>query len=144
MSVNSTAYGTSQAYPNRSSPEMWTYTPLRHSDHITLDTKHHTTTKHHYQIPPQYITQCTTGHHGQLNTHYHLPIITTIYIRHNYRHDNKMGGLSPTTKKLSGKQFTEDTNSVSTITTNVVHTANIRVTNFILMSENHNLPEDKI
>ena len=40
------------------------------------------------------LTHCTTGHRGQLNTHYHqttypssdhLPIITTIDIRHDYR-----------------------------------------------------------
>ena len=31
----------------------------------------------------------------------HLPIITTIKIRHDYRH-NKSDGLSPTTRKLTG------------------------------------------
>ena len=56
----------------------------------------------------------------------------------------KRGDYHQLQKKTEWKQFTEDTNSVSTITTNIVHTANIRVTNFILTADNHNLPKDKI
>ena len=43
---------------------------ISNSDHITLNTnqsvKHHTTTS-----SPRCLAHCTTGHRGQLNTHYH-------------------------------------------------------------------------
>ena len=58
----------------------------------------------------------------------HLHIITTINIRHD------------------GTQFTEDTESVfgqTTITT-YIHTANIIITNIILMADKHNIPKDKM
>ena len=50
---------------------------ISNSDHITLNTNtqpecqtpHYN--KHHYQTSPRCLTHFTTGHRGQLNTHYH-------------------------------------------------------------------------
>ena len=50
---------------------------IRHSNHITLNTNTPTEyqtphyNKHHLQTSPRYLTHFTTGHRGQLNTHYH-------------------------------------------------------------------------
>ena len=81
---------------------------IRNSDNITLNTnqsaKHDTTTniitRYHHDV----LTHCTTGHRGQLNTHYHQTsypsspqltyTMTTDY--------NKTDGLSPATRKLTG------------------------------------------
>ena len=45
------------------------------SDHITLNTNTPTRVphyrKHQHHISPRCLTHCTTGHRGQLNTHYH-------------------------------------------------------------------------
>ena len=59
---------------------------------------------------------------------------------------NKTDGLSPTTRKLTGHNFMEDTESAfaqTTIPTNI-HTANIIFTNIILMADKHNIPKGKM
>ena len=83
---------------------------IRSSDHITLKTNHQPEcqtphyNKHHHQISLRCLTHCTTGHRGQLNTHYlqttypSSPLLTydmTTYY-------NKTDRLSPTTRKQTG------------------------------------------
>ena len=72
----------------------------------------------------------------------HLPIITTINIRHDYRlQQNRLTFTNY--KKADWTQFTEDTESAfaqTTIPTNI-HTANRMFTNFILMAEKQNIPK---
>ena len=66
----------------------------------------------------------TTGHRGQLSSD-HLPIITTINIRHDYRLQQNRQTFT-NYKKADWTQFTEDTEfafAQSTIPTNI-HTAN--------------------
>ena len=79
---------------------------ISNSDYITLNTSTPTrapnTTQHH-QISPQDLTHCTTGHLGQLNTHYHQ---TTYPSSPQFTYDmttdyNKPDILSPTTRTLT-------------------------------------------
>ena len=66
----------------------------------------------------------------------HLPIITTINIRHDYRLQQNRW-TSTNYKKADGAQFTEDTEATfaqTTIPTNI-HTASIIFTNIILMAD---------
>ena len=70
----------------------------------------------------------------------HLPIITTINIRHDY---NKPDRLSPTTRKLTGHNSRKFAFAQTTIPTNI-HTANIIFTNFILMAHKYNIPKGKM
>ena len=74
----------------------------------------------------------------------HLPIITTINIRHDYRlQQNRRTYINY--KKADCTQFTEDTEfafAQTTIPTNI-HTANIIFTN-ILMADKHNIPKGKM
>ena len=75
----------------------------------------------------------------------HLPIITTITIRHDYRLQPNRRTFT-NYKKAYWTQFTEDTESAfaqSTIPTNI-HTANIIFTNIILMTDKHNIPKGKM
>ena len=48
---------------------------ISNSDHITLNNPtrvpNSTLQKHHHQTSPRCLTHFTTGHRGQLNTHYH-------------------------------------------------------------------------
>ena len=47
---------------------------IRNSDHITLNTNTPTRVPNNtLQQPSRCLTHCTTGHRGQLNTHYHQP-----------------------------------------------------------------------
>ena len=77
----------------------------------------------------------------------HLPIITTINIRHDYRLQQNQNRLTFTNyKKADWTQFTGDTDSAfaqTTIPTNI-HTANIIFTNIILMADKHNIPNGKM
>ena len=70
----------------------------------------------------------------------HLPIITTISIRHDYRLQQTRRTFT-NYKKADWTQFTEDTET--TIPTNI-HTANIIFTNIILMAYKHNIPKGKM
>ena len=76
----------------------------------------------------------------------HLPIITTINIRHDYRLQQNRRTLITNYKKVDWTQFTEDTESAfaqTTIPTNI-HTANRIFTNIILMADKHNIPKGKM
>ena len=78
-------------------------------------------------------------------TFYHLPIITTFNIRHDYRLQ-KIRRSFTNYKKADWTQFTEDTAfafAQTTIPTNI-HTANIIFINIILMAHMHNTPKGKI
>ena len=75
----------------------------------------------------------------------HLPIITTINIRHDYRLQQNRRPFT-NYKKADWTQFTEDTESPfaqNTIPTNI-HTANILFTNFIPIADKHNIPKGKM
>ena len=69
----------------------------------------------------------------------HLPIITTINIRHNYRLQQNRRTFT-NYKKADWTQFTEHESSFAQ--TNI-HTANIIFTN-ILMADKHNIPKGKM
>ena len=60
--------------------------------------------KHHHQIIPRCLTHYTTGHRGQLNTHYHqTTYLSSPQLTYDMTTDyNKTDGLSPTTRKLTG------------------------------------------
>ena len=75
----------------------------------------------------------------------HLPIITTINIRHGYILQQNRRTFT-NYKKADLTQFTEDTESAfvqTTIPTNI-HTANIIFTNIIMMADKHNIPKGKM
>ena len=99
--------------------------------HPNQSAKHHTTTN--------IITTVS-------NTLYnHLPIITTINIRHDYRLQQNRRTFT-NYKKADWTQFTEDTESAfaqTTIPANI-HTANRIFTNIILMVDKHNIPKGKM
>ena len=125
---------------------------ISNSDHITLNTNTPT------RVPNTTLQQTSSPDITTVsNTLYdriswtiqhalssdHLPIITTINIRHVYR-------LQPTDfhqlQEADWIQFTKDTESAfdqTTIPTNI-HTANIFFTNIILMADKHNIPKDKM
>ena len=109
-------------------------------DRLTQTHQHYN--KHHHQMSPRCLTHCITGHSGQLKTH--LPIITIINIRQDYRLQQNQRNFT-NYKKADWTQFTEDTESAFaqiTIPTNV-HTANIIFTH-ILMADKHNIPKGKM
>ena len=75
----------------------------------------------------------------------HLPIITTINIRHDYRLQQNRRTFT-NYKKADWTQFTEDTESAfaqTTIPTNI-HTANRIFTNIILVADKQNIPKGKM
>ena len=75
----------------------------------------------------------------------HLPIITTINIRHDYRLQQNRRTFT-NYKKADWTQFTEDTESAfaqTTIPTNI-HTANRIFTIIILMADKQNIPKGKM
>ena len=75
----------------------------------------------------------------------HIPIITTINIRHDYRLQQNQRTFT-NYKKADRTQFTEDTESAfvqTTITTNI-HTAKIIFTNIIVMADKLNIPKSKM
>ena len=75
----------------------------------------------------------------------HLPIITTINIRHDCRLQQNRRTFT-NYKKADWTQFTEDTESAfaqTTIPTNI-HTANKIFTNIILMADKQNIPKGKM
>ena len=101
--------------------------------------------KHHHHISPRCLTHCTTGHRGQLNTHYHQ---TTYPSSPQLTYDmttycNTPDGLSPTTRKLSGHNSQKSAFAQITIPSNI-HNANIIFTNIILMADKHNIPKSKM
>ena len=75
----------------------------------------------------------------------HLPIITTINIRHDYILQQNRRTFT-NYKKADWTQFTEDTESAfaqTTIPTNI-HPANRIFTNIILIADKHNIPKGKM
>ena len=127
---------------------------ISNSDHITLNTKTPTrvpkTTLYHTSSPDITTVSNTLYNRTSRTTQHalssdHLPIITTINIRHDYRLQQNRRTFT-NYKKADWTQFTEDTESAfaqTTIPTNI-HTANIIFTNIILMADKHNIPKGKI
>ena len=76
------------------------------ADHITHQTECQTPhyNKHLHQISPCYLTQCTTGYGGQLNTHYHqTTYLSSPQLTYDMTTDyNKTDGPLPTTRKQTG------------------------------------------
>ena len=127
---------------------------IRNSDHITLKTN--TPTRMPYTILQQISspdiatvsntlynrTSWTTQHALSSD---HLPIITTINIRHDYILQQNYWTFT-NYKKADWTQFTEDTESAfaqTTISTNI-HIANRIFTNIILMADKHNIQNGKM
>ena len=75
----------------------------------------------------------------------HLPIITTINIRHDYKLQQNRR-IFTNYKKAHWTQFTEDTESAFSQTTIpiTIHTANIIFLKIILMADKHNIPKAKM
>ena len=71
----------------------------------------------------------------------HLPIISTISIRHDYRLQQNRRTFT-NNKKADWKQYPEDT--VSAFAQTTIHTANIIFTSTILMADKHNIPKGKM
>ena len=71
----------------------------------------------------------------------HLPIITTINIRHDYILQQNQRTFT-SYEKTDWTQFTEDTESAFAQTN--IHTVNIMFTNIILMADKHNIPNGKL
>ena len=112
--------------------------------HPNQSAKHHTTTNIITTVSNTLYnrTSWTTQHALSSD---HLPIITTINIRHDYRLQQNRRTFT-NYKKSDWTQFTEDTESAfaqTTITTNI-HTANIIFTSIILMADKHNIPKGKM
>ena len=124
------------------------------SDHITLNTNTPTrvpnTTLQQTSSPDITTVSNTLYNRTPWPTQHalssdHLPIITTINIRHDYRLQQNRRTFT-NYKKADWTQFTEDTECVyaqTTIPTNI-HTANKMFTNIILMVEKHNIPKGNI
>ena len=117
--------------------------------HTNQSAKHHTTLQQTSSpdITTVYNTlynrtSWTTQHALSSN---HLPITTTINIRHDYRLQQNRGTFT-NYKKADWTQFTEDTEPTfaqTTIPTNI-HTANRIFTNIILMADKQNIPKGKM
>ena len=81
---------------------------ISNSDHITqtpqleCQTPHYN--NHHHQTSPRCLTHFTTGHRGQLNTHYHLTTYPSLpQLTYDMTTDyNKTDGPLPTTRKKTG------------------------------------------
>ena len=125
---------------------------ISNSDHITLNTPTRVPSTTLQQTSSPDITTVSNTLYNQTSwttqhalSSDHLPIITTINIRHEYRlQQNRRTFINY--KKADCTQFTEDTESAfaqTTIPTNI-HTANIIFTNIILMANKHNIPKGKM
>ena len=127
---------------------------ISNSDHITLNTNTPTRVRNttlQQTSSPDITTVSNTLYNRTSGTTQHalssdhLPIITTINIRHDY--GLQQNRLTYTNyKKADWTQFTEDTESAfaqTTIPTNI-HTANIIFTNIILMADKQNIPKGKM
>ena len=120
---------------------------ISNSDHITLNTN----TTLQQTSSPDITTMSNTLYNRTLWTTQHtlssdhLPIITTINIRHDYRLQQNRRTVA-NYKKADWTQFTEDTESAfaqTTMPTNI-HTANRIFTNIILMADKQNIPKGKM
>ena len=126
---------------------------ISNSDHITLYTNTPTrvpNTLQHTSLPDITTVSNTLYNRTSWTTQHalssdHLPIITTVDMRHGYRLQQNRRTFT-NYKKADWTQFTEDTESAfsqTTIPTNI-HTANRMFTNIILMADNHNIPKGKM
>ena len=127
---------------------------ISNSDHITLNTNTPTrvpnTTLQQTSSPDITTVSNTLYNWTSWTTQHalssdHLPIITTINIRHDYRLQQNRRTFT-NYKKADWTQFTEDTESAfaqTTIPTNI-HTANRIFTNIILMADKQNIPKGKM
>ena len=127
---------------------------ISNSDHITLNTNTPTrvpnTTLQQTSSPDITTVSNTLYNRTSWTTQHalssdHLPIITTINIRHDYRLQQNRRTFS-NYKKADWTQFTKDTESAfaqTTIPTNI-HTANRIFTNIILMADKQNIPKGKM
>ena len=127
---------------------------ISNSDHITLNTNTPTrvpNTTLQLTSSPAITTVSNTLYNWTLWTTQHalssdhLPIITTINIRHDYRLQQNRRTFT-NYKKADWTRFTEDTESAfaqTTIPTNI-DTANIIFTNIILMADKHNILKGKM
>ena len=111
--------------------------------HTNQSAKHHTTTTSSPDITTVsntlYIRTLWTTQHALSSDH--LPIITTINIRHDYRLQQNRRTFT-NYKKADWTQFTEDTESAFAQTT--IPTANRIFTNIILMADKQNIPKGKM
>ena len=120
---------------------------IRNSDHITLNTNTPTRVPNNTQqqtssprcLTPYNRTSWSTQHALSSD---HLPIITTIIIRHDYRLKQNRRTFT-NTRKLTGHNSRKSAFDQTTIPTNI-HTANIIFTNIILMADEHNIPKGKM
>ena len=124
------------------------------SDHITLNTNTPTrvpnATLQQTSLPDITTVSYTLYNRTSWTTQHalssdHLPIITIINIRHDYRLQQNRRTFT-NYKKGDWTQFTEDTESAfaqTTIPTNI-HTANRIFTNIILMADKQNIPKGKM
>ena len=127
---------------------------ISNSDHITLNTNTPTrvpnTTLQQTSSPDITTVSNTLYNRTSWTTQHalssdHLPIITTINIRHDYRLQQNRRTFT-NYKKADWTQFTEATESAfaqTTIPTNI-HTANIIFTNIILMADKQNISKGKM
>ena len=115
---------------------------ISNADHITLNTptECQTTTNIITTVSNTLYnrTSWTTQHALSSD---HLPIITTINIRHDYRLQQNRRTVT-NYKKADWTQFTEDTESAFAQTN--IHTANRILTNIILMADKQNIPKGKM
>ena len=127
---------------------------ISNSDHITLNTNTPTrvpnTTLQQTSSPDITTVSNTLYNRTSWTTQHalssdHLPIITTINIRHDYRLQQNRRTFT-NYKKADWTQFTEDTESACAQTTipTSIHTANIIFTNIILMADKQNIPKGKM
>jgi hypothetical protein len=127
---------------------------ISNSDHITLNTNTQT------RVPNSTLQQTSSPDITTVsNTLYnrtswttkhalssdHLPIITTINIRHNYRLQQYRRTYT-NYLKADWTQFTKDSEDVFSQTTipTDIHTANRIFTNIILLADKHNIPKGKM
>ena len=127
---------------------------ISNSDHITLNTNTSTrvpnTTLQQTSSPDITTVSNTLYNRTSWTTQHalssdHLPIITTINIRNDYRLQQNRRTVT-NYKKADWTRFAEDTESAfaqTTIPTNI-HTANRIFTNIILMADKHNIPKGKM
>ena len=122
------------------------------SDHITLNTNTPTrvpnTTLQQTSSPDITTVSNTLYNQTSWTTQHakssdHLPIITTINIRHDYRLQQNRRAFT-NYKKADWTQFTEGRQIRFHSDHHNIHTANIIFTNIILIADKHNIPKGKM
>ena len=127
---------------------------ISNSDHISLNTDTPTrvpnTAFQQTSCPDITTVSNTLYNRTSWQTHHalssdHLPIMTTINIRHNFRLQTYRRTFT-NYKKANWTQFTKDTELAFSQTTIPydIHTANRIFTNIILLADKHNIPKGKM